>query len=494
MRMESALERADSALGRHAGGAEELANATKNLIQAGDPSGSGGWSSSESLSSSSDATNENDDSTMNAQAESERVARKREKRERKEKRRAEREKRRKEAGIDAEEEAWELKEKRRRKSKHDKHRRDGAEAGKKDDEMDAAGSPVDVLKHGGDDMDSARASPPLQDDVKDGKEEEAPVEKEVLGAKLVAGAAAAQGARPYMEDRHAMVHDFKPKGMDGCDGVRRSFMGVYDGHNGEWAAEFASEKMHTFLDEDVLKRCSTPTCQEEKAKYNSEMEQALKAMYMTCDEEILDTTQSRGRRDGSTSLCVVQVGKALFTAHAGDSRAIVGYADGRCRAMTEDHKPSVASERRRITEIGGRIEFCGCWRVVADHPTKPLRAALAVSRSLGDIDFKRPVNAGVTAEPDVRRFELDENIQFVVLASDGMWDVIRDQEAGDIARSVLKANDVLRSGVGAYDYPEEDIVRDACREAAQALVDKSMERGTNDNVTVVVGLYMHTQA
>jgi len=82
--MESALERADSALGRHAGGAEELATATKNLIQAGDPSGSVGQSPSESLSSSSDATNENDDSTMNAQAESERVARKREKRERKE--------------------------------------------------------------------------------------------------------------------------------------------------------------------------------------------------------------------------------------------------------------------------------------------------------------------------------------------------------------------------------------------------------------------------
>ena len=72
--MESALERADSALGRHAGGAEELATATKNLIKAGDPR-SGGQSSSESLSSSSDATNENDDSTMNAQAESERVAR-----------------------------------------------------------------------------------------------------------------------------------------------------------------------------------------------------------------------------------------------------------------------------------------------------------------------------------------------------------------------------------------------------------------------------------
>jgi serine/threonine protein phosphatase PrpC len=488
--MESTLERADSALGRHVA-AEELAKT--NLI-AGVSSGSGGQSSSESLSSSSDATNENDDSKMNTQAESARVARKREKRERKEKRRAEREKRQKEASIDVEEEAWELKEKRRRKSKHDKHRRDGAEAGNKDNKMDAAGSPVDVLKHDGDDMDSARASPPLHDDVKNVKEEEAPVKKEMVGAKLVAGAAAAQGARPYMEDRHAMVHDFKPKGMDGCDGVRRSFMGVYDGHNGEWAAEFASEKMHTFLKDDVLTRCSTPPCQEEEAKYNSEMEQALKAMYMMCDEEILDTTQSRGRRDGSTSLCVVQVGRALFTAHAGDSRAVVGYADGRCRAMTEDHKPSVASERRRITEIGGRIEFCGCWRVVADHPTKPLRAALAVSRSLGDIDFKRPVNAGVTAEPDIRRFELDENIQFVVLASDGMWDVIRDQEAGDIARSVLKANDVLRSGVGTYDYPEEDIVRDACREAAQALVDKSMERGTNDNVTVVVGLYMHTQA
>jgi len=319
--------------------------------------------------------------------------------------------------------------------------------------------------------------------------EEGEKSREILGARVVVGAALAQGQRQYMEDRYSTVLDLKPEGVVECDGIRRSFLGVFDGHNGDWAAQFASERLHTFLNQDILTRNASPSCPDAIAQYNAEMEKSLKKMYMDCDAVILDSTSQQGRRDGSTALSILQVGNALFTAHAGDSRAVVGYADGRTRAMTEDHKPSTVTERRRVTEIGGRIEFCGCWRVIADHPFKPVRAALAVSRSLGDIDFKRPKDTGVTAEPDVQRYELNKNVNFVILATDGMWDVIRDQEAGDIARGKLTEHGVLLDG----ECTTSDLtaIESACNEASKELLETSLRRGTNDNVTVVVAMYVH---
>lgn len=376
-------------------------------------------------------------------------------------------------GESGEAEDWEAREKRRRKGKHGKRREPGN--GK------ARAANAATLD------DSARASPSSDAGEPIGKS--ASMERGgILGARVVVGAALAQGQRAYMEDRYSAVLDLKPDGMSECDGVRRSFLGVFDGHNGEWAAQFASERLHTFLDKEIV-RSASPACPEAVEKYNEEMTRSLKKMYMDCDEVILDTTSSQGRRDGSTAVSILQIGNVLFTAHAGDSRAVVGYSDGRTRAMTEDHKPSTMNERRRITAIGGRIEFCGCWRVIADHPYKPVRAALAVSRSLGDIDFKRPTDTGVTAEPDINRFELDENINFVILATDGMWDVIRDQEAGDIARAKLAECGVLTDG--KCTTKDMSAVEEACKVASQELLDTSLKRGTNDNVTVVVAMYMH---
>lgn len=98
--------------------------------------------------------------------------------------------------------------------------------------------------------------------------------------------------------------------------------------------------------------------------------------------------RSAATRDGSTALCVLRVGGALFTAHAGDSRAVAS-VDGRALRLTKDHKPDLPEERKRIEALGGRVEFTGCWRVVADpQPGSRMKSALAVARSLGDFDFK----------------------------------------------------------------------------------------------------------
>jgi len=84
---------------------------------------------------------------------------------------------------------------------------------------------------------------------------------------------------------------------------------------------------------------------------------------------------------------------------------------------------------------------------------------------------------------------LDENINFIILATDGMWDVIRDQEAGDIARAKLAECGVLVDGKCTSN--DVSAIEDACKVASQELLDTSLKRGTSDNVTVVVAMYMH---
>ena len=70
-----------------------------------------------------------------------------------------------------------------------------------------------------------------------------------------------------------------------------------------------------------------------------------------------------------------------------------------------------------------------------------------------------------------------------------MWDVIRDQEAGDIARGKLTEHGVLLDG----ECTTSDLtaIESACNEASKELLETSLKRGTNDNVTVVVAMYVH---
>ena len=83
------------------------------------------------------------------------------------------------------------------------------------------------------------------------------------------------------------------------------------------------------------------------------------------------------------------VGEVLYTAHCGDSRAVLCRA-GQAVRMTEDHKPNLPAEAARIRQVGGRIEFSKCWRVILEPLGFRPGSGLAVSRSFGDLDFKEP--------------------------------------------------------------------------------------------------------
>merc|ERR1719282_1467643 len=89
----------------------------------------------------------------------------------------------------------------------------------------------------------------------------------------------------------------------------------------------------------------------------------------------------------------------LFLANIGDSRAVLGKVDGKAVRLTVDHKPNLASEKKRIELEGGSVvEVAGVWRCILPQKRRLSGTmGLAVSRGFGDKDFKNPDI--VSAEP-----------------------------------------------------------------------------------------------
>ena len=138
-------------------------------------------------------------------------------------------------------------------------------------------------------------------------------------------------------------------------------------------------------------------------------------------------------------------GNRLISANSGDSRAIVvrnsptqsakGVTSIQVEQLTRDHKPDEQDEYARIIAEGGRIEAfkdlngepMGPVRVWVQHEDVP---GLAMSRSLGD---KVAQSVGVVPDPEILDYTLTPNDQFILIASDGVWEFMSNV---DVARLV----------------------------------------------------------
>uniref|UniRef100_A0A7S2R9R5 PPM-type phosphatase domain-containing protein n=1 Tax=Rhizochromulina marina TaxID=1034831 RepID=A0A7S2R9R5_9STRA len=132
---------------------------------------------------------------------------------------------------------------------------------------------------------------------------------------------------------------------------------------------------------------------------------------------------------GCTSVVSLVVGMRLYVANAGDSRAVL-CRGGQALAMSEDHKPMDERELSRIEKVGGFV-----------NPAGRVNGNLNLSRSLGDLKYKQspvsPAEQMITAEPDVKHVDLQPDDEFMILACDGIWDCLSNQEAVDFVRSRL---------------------------------------------------------
>uniref|UniRef100_A0A0E0ASC1 protein-serine/threonine phosphatase n=1 Tax=Oryza glumipatula TaxID=40148 RepID=A0A0E0ASC1_9ORYZ len=114
----------------------------------------------------------------------------------------------------------------------------------------------------------------------------------------------------------------------------------------------------------------------------------------------------------------------MWIANIGDSRAVV-CERGAANQLTVDHEPHTINERKRIEKQGGFVStFPG------DVPR--VNGQLAVARAFGDQSLK----AHLSSEPDVKHVPINSSVEFVILASDGLWKVIKNQEAVDLVKSI----------------------------------------------------------
>jgi len=191
-----------------------------------------------------------------------------------------------------------------------------------------------------------------------------------------------------------------------------------------------------------------------------QVEDAILEAFRMLDNQLLE--QDEAKSTGSTAVVAMVSNSHLCVANCGDSRAVLSRG-GLAYRLTRDHKPELHDEEERINSCGGKV---------LDFNGKRVMGLLAMSRALGDHCLR---GVGVVAEPEVTIIGRSEEDEFLVLASDGLWDALQDNEVCDLARRCFqRAKDR-----GAA--PET-----ASRVAASVLMRAALDRGSNDNITVTV--------
>jgi len=169
---------------------------------------------------------------------------------------------------------------------------------------------------------------------------------------------------------------------------------------------------------------------------------------------------------GTTLVYALKINDDVYCANIGDSRCIVVRNKNEVIALSEDQKPENPGEKERILAAGGRVEPLpgppnvdrGPDRVWLGEVDVP---GLAMSRSIGD-EVSQTV--GVVSVPEIKSYKIDPRDKCLVLASDGVWEFITNEEACAIVYKYLpdyqKACDVLCDEATRRWQKEEDVIDD----------------------------------
>uniref|UniRef100_A0A8C6KFE9 Protein phosphatase, Mg2+/Mn2+ dependent, 1Ba n=1 Tax=Nothobranchius furzeri TaxID=105023 RepID=A0A8C6KFE9_NOTFU len=261
------------------------------------------------------------------------------------------------------------------------------------------------------------------------------------GNGLRYGLSSMQGWRVEMEDAHTAVLGLQTPGMSSW-----SFFAVYDGHAGSRVANYCSKHLleHIITASFGAEDTQGPQVGPDSSIGDSQasvppaveaVKTGIRTGFLKIDEHMRSFSDLRNGldRSGSTAVCY----------------------------STLDHKPCNPRERERIQNAGGSVMI------------QRVNGSLAVSRALGDYDYKcvdgkGPTEQLVSPEPEVvvmvRAPELD---QFIILACDGIWDVMSNEELCEFVKSRLEVCDDLEK---------------VCNE----VVDTCLHKGSRDNMSMVL--------
>lgn len=242
-----------------------------------------------------------------------------------------------------------------------------------------------------------------------------------------------------------------------------SWFAVFDGHAG---SRVSAHCAHHLL--DCIRTNDDFTCslQQEHTLSKEELakgvERGILKGFLELDEKLrkIPEVASGEDKSGTTAVCALITDKYIIIANCGDSRGVF-CVNGKPALATQDHKPSNEPERERIQNAGGTVMI------------QRVNGSLAVSRALGDFEYKNvegkgPTEQLVSPEPEFFIKErIPEEDEFLVLACDGVWDVMTNQEICDFISARMKLTDNLET---------------VCNE----VIDTCLHKGSRDNMSIII--------
>ncbi|CAH0604878.1 unnamed protein product [Chrysodeixis includens] len=250
---------------------------------------------------------------------------------------------------------------------------------------------------------------------------------------------AAKNSRRVMEDRHVEIGNLEALfGIETTEPT--SFYAVYDGHAGSAAATYCAAHLHQYL--------------VESPHYRADLRRAMRDAFLRTDNDFIRKSNQERACGGSTAVAVALRGRRLLAAWAGDSLALLAKRM-RLMQLVCPHKPDRQDERDRIESSGGTVMYWGTWRV---------NGQLAVSRAIGDAQYK----PYVTARPEIVTVEMDGDEDFVVVACDGLWDFVSED---DVALAV---------------YRQVAADPDDLKKVTKRLIEQAKRQGSSDNISIIV--------
>jgi protein phosphatase PTC1 len=239
----------------------------------------------------------------------------------------------------------------------------------------------------------------------------------------------------YAEDKNSM---YRNSMEDFCNIVEnydndKMLFCLFDGHGGVDTVKYVKDRIPELL----LKYLSSDTIEEAYTKCFNKIDNELK--FFDSDN------------NGTTATIVLitkeENRKIAYCANVGDTKCLL-IGKGYFKALSEDHKCTNEKEIERIKSVNGKIT------------NGRVKGQLAITRTLGDLSLK---NAGVISTPYVTKHIIESNDKFIIIASDGIWDVISDEEALKLSNDHVYADKFCK-----------------------VLVKKALETGSKDNITCIV--------
>lgn len=243
-----------------------------------------------------------------------------------------------------------------------------------------------------------------------------------------------RGKRNYNEDRYSTL-------------IKNSevILGLFDGHGGDHVSEL--------LQQDFLQKL-----------YNYNKKREITTFFKDYQDYLFLNHHDVAGECGSTVLVtrINHLSKTIQVVSLGDSRGIL-CCNNKVTQLNPEHKPDSENEKLRITLEGSRVRY--------DREDEIYRIeGYAVSRSLGDLNY--PI---ISQKPFVCNIKYHTNLQFILLASDGLWDVMSNEEVTLYVLEKMKRGKILKH---TTEHIKENI--------AYSLGKRAIKKGSLDNITIII--------